>query len=58
MFEEEYLNQFNYDNHFLNNNFNKDDYMKQNEEIEFDPNDNTDDVINNSKKQWINFYIT
>ena len=32
MFDDDYLNKLNYDNHFLNNNFNNNDYQENKEE--------------------------
>ena len=50
MFDDDYLNKLNYDNHFLNNNFNNNDYQENKEEINYNQNDSTDNVINNSKQ--------
>ena len=50
MFDDDYLNKLNYDNHFLNNNFNNNEYQENKEEINYNQNDSTDNVINNSKQ--------
>ena len=54
MFEDDYPNNFNYDDHFLNDNFNN--FEENKEEIQSDgQNDSTDKVINNSKKTMDKF---
>ena len=52
MFEDDYFNNLNYDNHFLAPNEN---FEEENQEIDLEQNDNTDNVINNSKKTMDRF---
>ena len=57
MFEDDYPNNFNYDDHFLSDNIDDNNNFEENkEELEFEEqNDNTDNVINNTKKIMDNF---
>ena len=55
MFEDDYFNKLNYDNHFLAQHEDNNDLNEENQEIDLEQNDNTDNVIKKKKKTMNRF---